>query len=145
MQNWNQSSYNIVNTIGNTYEIPNDPSIQFVFSEMKDDSAQILTVFQNGNKTTCKRKDKIAPDDLNLEEYTGDFYSGELDATYFIFIEDGNLKMKVANYDDEVLNLYDIDVFASDMGLIRFTRSNGNIMGFKLDAGRVTNLKFEKK
>ena len=30
-------------------------------------------------------------------------------------------------------------------GLVRFHRSNGSIKGFELDAGRVTNLKFEKR
>ena len=37
LQHWNKSSYHIINTTGNIYEIPNDPSIQFVFSELKDD------------------------------------------------------------------------------------------------------------
>jgi hypothetical protein len=144
-QNWNQASYNILNTSGNTYEKLNDPSIQYVFSELKDDFTQILTVVQNGNETICKRIEKIEFPDLNLEEYTGDYYSEELDATYLIFLEEAKLKVKVAYYDAQELNLYDIDTFTSDIGLLRFNKSNGEIKGFELDAGRLTNLKFEKK
>ncbi|MEE4198600.1 MAG: serine hydrolase domain-containing protein [Bacteroidales bacterium] len=145
LQNWNKSSYNIINTTGNTYEIPNDPSIQFVFSELKDDFTQILTVFQNGNETICKRKEKSEISNINLENYTGEFYSEELDAKYLLFLEDGKLKIQIANYDSQELDIYGMDTFTSDDYLVRFNRSNGLISGFELDAGRVTNLKFEKK
>ncbi len=145
LQSWNQSSFNIIYTSGNTYEIPDNPSIQFVFSELEDDFTQKLTVVQNGNETICKRKGIIEYPNLNLEEYTGDYYSEELDVSYSILIEDGKLKVKVAKYDAQELKLYDIDAFTVDIGLLRFTKSNGEITGFKLDAGRVTNLKFQKK
>ena len=145
LQSWNKSSYNIINTAKNTYEIPDDPSIQFVFSELKDGFTQILTVVQNGNETTCKRKEKIDFSTLSLEDYTGDFYCYELDATYLLFQEDGILKLKIANYDAQELDAYDIDAFTTENGLVHFRRLDGIIKGFELDAGRVTNLKFEKK
>lgn len=145
LQSWNQSAYSIISTTGNTYEIPNDPSIQFVFSELKDDFAQILTVFQNGNETICKRKEKVAVSNLSLEDYTGNFYSEELDAMYLLFLEDGVLKVKIASYDAQELSLYDTDTFNSNYGLVRFNGANGAIKGFELDAGRVTKLKFERK
>ena len=145
LQTWNQSNYNIINTTGNTFEIPDDNSIQFVFSEQKDDFAQILTVFQNGNKTTCKRKEKLDLSTLNIEDYNGRYYSEELDATYLLFLEDDKLKIQIANYDSQELTYYDVDSFTTDGGLVRFKRSNGVITGFELDAGRVTNLKFEKE
>jgi len=145
LQTWNKSSYNITNTTGNTYEIPNDNSIQFVFSELKDDFTQKLTVFQNGNKTICKRKKEIDLSSFNIADYTGKYYSEELDATYLLFIEDEKLKLQIANYDSQELSIYGIDIFNSDGSLVRFNRSNGVINGFELDAGRVTNLKFEKK
>ena len=144
LQTWNNSSYSITNTSENTYEIPNDNSIQFVFSQLKDNSTQILTVFQNGNETTCKRKKQLDLSSLNLEDYIGKFYSEELDVTYSLFLEEGALKVKVANYDPLELKLYEIDAFTSDGNLIRFNRESGIIRGFELDAGRVTNLKFKK-
>jgi len=145
LQTWNESSYRISNTAKNTYEIPNNSSIQFVFSDLKDGFAQTLTLVQNGNKTTCKRKDKIDFSNLSLEDYTGDFYCYELDATYLLFLEDGILKLKIANYDARELDTYDIDTFTIENGLVHFQRLDGIIVGFELDAGRVTNLKFEKK
>jgi CubicO group peptidase (beta-lactamase class C family) len=145
LQTWNNSSYSISNTTGNTYEIPNEASIQFVFSELKDDSAQTLTVFQNGDKTICHRKEQIDLSKINLEEYTGFFYSEELDANYLLTREDEKLQLQIANYDAQELTLYDIDTFTSDGDLVRFNRTNGAITGFELDAGRVTNLKFVKK
>ena len=145
LQGWNKSSYSIINTAKNTYEIPDNPSIQFVFSVLKDDFTQILTVIQDGNETTCKRIDKIDFSPLSLEDYTGDFYCYELDATYLLFQEDGILKLKIANYDVQELDAYDIDTFTTENGLVHFRRLDGIIEGFELDAGRVTNLKFDKK
>jgi hypothetical protein len=145
LQSWNKSSYKIINTTGNTYEIPNDASIQFVFSELKDDNTQKLTVIQNGNETTCNRKEKVEFSNLNMVDYIGNFYSEELDANYILIIEDEKLKVKIANYDAQELTIYDIDTYISDGNLVRFNRNNGVIKGFELNAGRVTNLKFEKK
>ena len=145
LQSWNKSTYKIVNTTGNAYEITNDPSIQFVFSELKKDETQILTVFQEGNETTFKRKESIDLSKLDTEDYTGQFYSKELDATYLLFKEGETLKIKIANYEAQELDIYGKDIFTTDGDLVRFHRSNGKIEGFELDAGRVTNLKFEKK
>lgn len=145
LQSWNNSSYNIINTTGNTYEIPDDSSIRFIFSELKDGFSQILTILQNGRETISKRKEELDLSTLNIEEYTGYFYSEELDFTYLLFFEDGKLKMKIASYDAREMNISEIDTFASAGNLVRFYRSNGIIKGFELDAGRVTNLKFEKK
>lgn len=145
VQNWDKSSYNIINTTGDTYEIPNNSSIQFVFSELKDDFAQTLTVFQNGNKTICKRREELDLSSLNMEDYTGEYYSKELDITYLLFLEGEKLKVKDANFNAQELTIREIDTFISNGGGFRFKRENGVIEGFELDAGRVTNLKFKKK
>jgi len=145
LQSWNKSDYYIGKIKGNTYQIPGDTSIQFTFSDLKDDVATVLTVFQNGEDRIWKRKDEIDVSNLKLEDYTGNFYSEELDASYLIYLDDEKLKLKIANYDPQELTLYDTDTFTTDGGLARFYRSNGMITGFELDAGRVTNLKFLKK
>ena len=88
-QTWNFNSYNIINTTGNTYEISNDNSLQFVFSELKDNVTQQLTVIQNGDKTVCKRKEKINISTVNLQDYTGNFFSEELGVDYLISTEPG--------------------------------------------------------
>ncbi len=115
-----------------------------MFSALKDDFTQILTVFQNGNETICKRKEELDLSSLKIEDYAGTYYCEELDISYLFFIEDEKLKMKIANYESQELSLYEMDAFTSDGNLVRFNRSNGAIKGFELDAGRVTNLKFVK-
>ena len=83
LQTWNNISYNIINTTGNTYELPDDNSIQFVFSKLKNNFTQKISVFEDDNKTTFKRKINIAK--INLQDYTGNYYSEELDVAYSIF------------------------------------------------------------
>jgi hypothetical protein len=80
-----------------------------------------------------------------MEDYTGKYYSEELDVTYLLFLEVEKLKVKIANYDSQELTIYETDTFISERNLVRFKRLNGVITGFELDAGRVTNLKFIKK
>lgn len=145
LQNWNKVSYSIANTAGNTYEIPNESSVQFEFSELKDDLAQTLTIFQNGSETTCSRKAEIDLSKINLEDYTGTFYSAELETNYTLVLEDEKLQLQIATYAPQELTLYDIDNFTSDGNMVHFNRTDGVVTGFELDAGRVTNLKFEKK
>lgn len=145
LQTWNKSSYKIINTTGNTYQRPNEPSVQFVFSDLKGDLTQTLTVLQNGNETICKRKEEIELPNLNPAEYIGDYYSEELDVSYSILLEDEMLKVKVAYNDAQELKQYELDAFTADYGLFRFYRSNGKIQGLFLESGSMTNLEFEKK
>ena len=144
LQSWDESSYSIFNSKGNTFEIPDEPSVQFVFSDVENNSPQILTIFQNGNETICKRVEPFNPSSLNMEEYTGKYDCEELDFAYTFYIEEEMLKVKIANYEPYELKAFEKDNFISEGNLFRFKRQNGAIDGFELDAGRVTNLKFEK-
>ena len=145
LQSWNKSDYYIGNIKGNTYQIPGDTSIQFTFSNLKDDVAKTLTVFQNGKDRIWERKDKVNVSKLNLKDYLGNFYSEELDVNYLIILEDEKLKVKFSNNDAQELTIYDIDTFTTEGGMVRFNRLNGVVNSFEIDAGRVTNLKFDKK
>ncbi|HIC83185.1 MAG TPA: class C beta-lactamase-related serine hydrolase, partial [Candidatus Marinimicrobia bacterium] len=145
LQSWNKGAFMLINTEGNTYVNIYDHSDQYVFSELKDNFTQKLTIIESGDEIICKRKEKVDSSSLKIEDYIGNFYSEEIDAGYLFFIEDDILKVKIANYDAKELNMSDIDTFTSDGILFRFNRSNAIIKGFELDAGRVTNLKFKKK
>jgi|SaaInlV_125m_DNA_1040241.scaffolds.fasta_scaffold21826_1 CubicO group peptidase (beta-lactamase class C family) len=145
LQSSNKSSFKITNTIRNKYEIPNNTSIQFVFSELKDGFAQILTVFQNKNEIICKRKEKEKFSNLNLQDYTGLYYSSELEISYSVFIEDKKLKITFPNHDPFLLEPYKKDIFTADFGLLRFYYSNSTLKGFELDVLRAKKIKFEKK
>ena len=147
LQKWDGRAYPVVNTVGDTYEIPNYSAIQLVFSNLENSFTQKLTVFLNGSDYDFKRKIKLDISTPNLDDYTGDFYSYELDASFLLYKNGEDLFVKIVNEEPMKLSLYDYhsDAFYFDDDLLRFSRSNGVITGFELDAGRANNLKFEKK
>ncbi len=91
-------------------------------------------------------KDKII--NLNptfdLAEYCGRYYSDELDITYSLEIENEMVVLKIGNIKRMVLTMKEKDHFISiEAGYhFKFDRKGKKISGFVLDAGRVTNLKF---
>jgi len=146
LQSWNQEEYNLAWIEGNMFQIPGNTSVQFVFSDLKDNSTQILTGITDGDATIIRRKVEIDVSNMDFNEYTGRFYSRELDIAYLISNEDGILKIKAAKYDLHELQAQNIDAFySSSLGLLRFKRNNNNVIGFELDAGRATGLTFDKE
>lgn len=145
LQSWNKSAYSLKRTQGNTFEIPNDDAIMFTFSDISDNSAQLLTVLQNGRDSFWKRKKSKEASALKLADYAGKYYSKELDASYLISVSDNKLNVKIGSKDSHQLFFYQKDTFTAEGVLIRFDRINGKIHGFELDAGRVENLKFKKR
>lgn len=89
---------------------------------------------------------KIELATAQLIEYAGDYYSGELDVTYKLLIEDGGLFVRI-KYDSPVrMECLQKDVFAGPVGETVFKRdSRGKITGFTLDAWSAKNLKFVRK
>lgn len=82
---------------------------------------------------------------IDLKAYVGEFYSDELDTTYKIYRDDDSLKLIIANADPKVMIVKGVDVFEAEGYRLRFKRSSDEVSGFEFDAGRVTNLKFEKQ
>lgn len=146
LQNWNKSTYNLVKKKGNTFGIPGEENLSFTFTDFNDDRAQTLVVLQGSRETKAERKKEIDFSKVNLNEYSGDYYSRELDATYILKIENGVLKASIQGKEPSVdCTISEIDQFAMRYGLMRFQRTNTGISGFELDSGRVKNLKFHKK
>ena len=80
-----------------------------------------------------------------LEEFSGTFYSEEIDATYAISLKDDKLVLRRKNVDGETPLVGQFaDAFsAAGTGGIRFTRDPQNrVNGFLLTTGRVRNLRF---
>lgn len=81
-----------------------------------------------------------------LAGYTGTYYSDELDVTYDLFIQDDVLKQKIGFNTPAELIPSSTDKFTAPYTTYRFERDQGGqITGFQLDAGRVTNLMFVKR
>jgi CubicO group peptidase (beta-lactamase class C family) len=144
LEGWG-ASLMLKNTKENTYKTTKYPNLQFVFSELNNNVTQKLTVLAPSFKSTAKRKEKVEFSKLHLADYTGDFYSEEIDATHVLFLDDGQLKVKIANNEALALAPNNIDAFYSDGYMVHFTRTNGAISGFDLKYGWITNLKFKKK
>ena len=146
LQNWNKSSYNIIKVRGNTFQIAEEKGLSFTFTDLRDDQAQTLIVVQEGRETKAKRKKEVDLSSINLNDYSGNYYSKELDITYIFELKNGVLKATIQGKESSVdCTMSEIDQFTLQYGLIRFQRTDGNITGFELDSGRVKGLKFHKK
>ncbi|UCG87536.1 MAG: beta-lactamase family protein, partial [Gemmatimonadota bacterium] len=79
-------------------------------------------------------------------EYTGSYHSRELDADYEILIDGTELSLRVGNHLDGALRLSATDEMRRQAITLRFERGgDGQITGFRLDAGRVKNLRFTRQ
>ncbi|MFT6337805.1 MAG: CubicO group peptidase (beta-lactamase class C family) [Halioglobus sp.] len=145
LQTWDKSTYNIVKVSINTFQIPGNENISFSFSNLKDGFTQTLKVLQGGRETDAARKKKIDTSGIVLKDFTGSYYSKELDVNYNFEIESENLIVRIENIQSTIdCTISDIDQFSMELGLVRFQRIEGLISGFELDSGRVKNLKFIK-
>ncbi len=83
-----------------------------------------------------------------LREFTGPFYSEELETIYSIIVRDGQLIATHIRNEDVVLSPVKKDQFIGDAWWFRnvkFVRDeNGAIKFFKLTAGRIRNIEFVK-
>jgi CubicO group peptidase (beta-lactamase class C family) len=146
LQNWNKSTYNIIKTSGNTFQIPGNNTLSFTFSNLKDELTQRLTVIQDGGETIAPRKKEVDTSGISLIDYTDSFFSKELDVTYVFEIENEILMFSIEGKQGTMeCTISEIDQFTTEFGLVRFQRKNGSISGFELDSGRVKNLSFEKR
>ena len=83
-----------------------------------------------------------------LKDFTGTFYSSEIDATFTLALRDDQLVLRRKNVDGETpLVVQFADAFsAAGTGGIRFTRNaKHEVTGFLLTTGRVRNLRFDKR
>ncbi len=85
-------------------------------------------------------------DQIDLDEFQGDYFSSELLTNYTIYREDGNLFVRAAYNPWLNLEVVKKDVLGGTGIFLEFKRGrNGEITGFRLNAGRVKNLKFVKR
>jgi len=129
---------------------PTNKSYQVADILLKDKfvvEPQKSTILAEAKKTTNRAMTSSQNHTTNvkLEDYTGVFYSEELDVNYKLFLEDELLKLKIANYPVQELTPKGNDTFTANGDWVRFSRSNEIITAFEFDAGRVTNLKFIKQ
>ena len=146
LQLWDNQSYNLVRNSGNTFQMPTEKDLAFTFSDLKDGHTQTLLASQGSMESKAKRKETVDVSGIDLNNYTGNYYSQELDVTYHFAVDNGILKGKIENKPSLMdCTVTGMDEVAMELGQIRFQRTEGIISGFELDSGRVKNLKFDKR
>lgn len=107
---------------------------------------QSMSVTQRGNAFTAER---IAPGDgpADYGDLQGAYYSEELDVTYTIFMEDGQLMLETPPDRSSELRNMGEDRFVTPFStLLLFERDEGGaVTGFTIDAGRVRGIAFERE
>ena len=98
-------------------------------------------------KTTAKNVQPSKPilPTVKNGDFVGSYYSQELDVFYAIAEEGDQLKVKIPATKAIELVIDGVDRFIADGIVFRFSRRDGKVVGFELDAGRVNNLSFVKK
>jgi CubicO group peptidase (beta-lactamase class C family) len=88
----------------------------------------------------------VAPSPAQLAEYTGNYFSEELNVTYKIKVEGDKLFCQFARAPQASLSPMIKDTFAAGSFQLNFLRdSQQRVSGFTINAGRVRNLRFVKK
>jgi hypothetical protein len=90
--------------------------------------------------------DTHAPKDLG--QFTGDYYSVELDATWQLRVHDGQLTAHVKNSDSPAMTLSPVteDTFTLEGGSLRFEpQGSGTKRRALLTVSRIRNISFVKE
>jgi CubicO group peptidase (beta-lactamase class C family) len=86
---------------------------------------------------------KFDPKTVKLADYSGKFYSPELETTYTLEVANDTLVSHHQRHDDMKLTPTKVDGFRINiLGNLEFYRENGKVAGFRASNGRVRNLKF---
>lgn len=130
-----------------TYAMFYVPSIKLIFSKKPDNQSVALNI-SNDTLYFTKIPDQLMPDDKSMLQYTGSYYSAELDCTYNIALKDNQLYLTNSKYNDAKLTLFGPDNLINDtwyMKHLTVMRNKSNkITGFEVNSGRVMHLKFVK-
>ncbi len=111
----------------------------------EDMTADSLTLHQNGNHVARKIEWNLSADELN--KYTGNYLSGEVETVYKLRVEEGALILKHYQMEPIELNPTREDEFSGEfpLGSITFIKDNeGNYTGFTVSNGRTRGVLFEK-
>ena len=117
-----------------------------VVTQSNNATADSLTLHFDGNHIARKIEFALEPD--KMAEYTGRYYSEEIETLYTVLMKDGSLYLRNYQMDDDLmLSAASRDRFGSEFPLtsVHFVRNeNGEITGFKASSGRTRDVLFEK-
>lgn len=117
------------------------------FEKHKDGRYNMVFVANNGTPSVSKPFTPKTYSETELQQYTGDYYSKELDVNYSLKAENSQLMLFVDSQKISELTPLMNKVFNNrDFGIFEFSKDGSKApMAFTLAAGRVKNLKFKKQ
>lgn len=132
---------------GNTFSVWSSPDTKFSFNISGPDTL-IEIRYPNRIRHLQKYIPGVSyPDDV-LNQYTGTYYSPELDCSYAIHLKDHQLYLTHSKYRDSKLTLLGPDHLQTDkwwMNHMMMLRDGQNrLIGLEINSGRVMRLQFNK-
>jgi len=125
--------------------VPPSPGAELFFPDTAGSTAREMQILREGSEPEVYRL-LPPPGSQKMEDFEGRFYSDELDATWTLAIRDGQLTTRVLNDPPMVFSPLKTDWFLGDNGMVlRFERESGTVKRVFVQAGRVTNLMFERR
>ncbi len=117
------------------------------FEKQKKGKPMLMHVYREGEKSeTYESFKQVKPTPEKLKEYAGDYYSDELQVTFRLALKEGKLHFVHKNAPESPLLPMLKDKFSLGGYRINFIRNEEEkLTGFTLYAGRVKNLRFDKK
>jgi CubicO group peptidase (beta-lactamase class C family) len=123
-----------------------DAEVTFIADE--NGKVSKMQVAIQGQQIMAMRLPDFDPEAVNLAEFTGEYYSDELNTGYTILIESGKLIARHFRTGDINLTPLKENTFIGDkwyFGQVEFLRDeNKRLTGCKVGAGRVRNLNFSR-
>jgi CubicO group peptidase (beta-lactamase class C family) len=125
--------------------------LEIEFEKKEEDQTYVVHAWIDGKKQGLYEPIQVAePTAEELNAYVGKYYSEEVDAAYLLKFQEGRLFLRHANphkdYPRAALKPTFKDRFQAGRWKLNFIRGvNQNIIGFKVNAGRVQNIFFEKQ
>ncbi|SMO51073.1 serine hydrolase [Gracilimonas mengyeensis] len=141
----NQPEINLTATSDSTFSLVG-VNAAITFHRNEDGSADSLTLHQNGHHTAKRISWEPAPEEL--ANYTGRYFSDEIETVYTVALEDSSLMLQHYQMEEDLeLSPGDVDSFSAGFPIadVAFVRDEeGNITGFNASNGRTRGVFFEK-
>ncbi|BFP41428.1 hypothetical protein FGF1_22730 [Flavobacteriaceae bacterium GF1] len=118
------------------------------FSSNKNDGNDELVFKKGARSITARRVGSFNPNTVDLEEYVGTYFNGELSVFYTLMIRDGKIIAQQKRLDDIILVLSHQDFFVGDQWFFKnvemVRNDDDTVWGFKVSGKRARNIPFKK-
>jgi CubicO group peptidase (beta-lactamase class C family) len=123
------------------------PSMKVNIRKLEDGNSQMEVDMGLGKASIFKKVTPVKPNLTQLKSFAGKYYCPELDVYYTFLVKDRQLHLARRKYGVKALKptVQDGFGFVEEGPDLLFTRNEkGKVNGFRVFAGRVRNLKFDK-